>query len=103
MPGMHPRVTREGKLPRSLSCSVPLDISCFLWLPKTFFSAGISGWERPVGLARGGGLRCAMVPLLERLTFQLEDVLCIQEALFPPAVRFHLFREVLLQTPSGQG
>ena len=36
-----------------------------------------------MGLARGL-LRSATVPLLGRLTFQLKDVLCIQEALFLP-------------------
>ena len=75
-----------------------------LWAPlKTFFPAGISGWERPMGLARGLGN--VAVPLPGRLTFHLEGVLSasVDGGKIPAcAVRLHPPERGFPQTPRGR-
>lgn len=75
-----------------------------LWAPlKTFFPAGISGWERPMGPARGFGN--VTVPLLGRLTFHLEDVpsASVDGGKIPArAVRLHPPERGFPQTPRGR-
>lgn len=77
----HPRVTREGKPQGPCPVLFHWMISQALWLPsrpsQQEYQAGKGQWAWQA-------LRSATVPLLGRLTFQLKDVLCIQEALFLP-------------------